>query len=303
MVMRLDSISMRARFRRTLCTRARVLLPVASRTCRDSVRCDMASSSASACTLGGLGRAASMRATSRAISALPLASMAGTTNGACAWRPSISSTRPTASASATPKRVRSRCSIRSVCAKAAPAVVIGPSAHTMRSASTVHAGSHCCSVGASHQDVVTQRPGSTPAACSRNTAEHDAATCPPAATCAARARAARRASSCARRVAITPAWSRPTPGTIHVLPSGRGRFGKPAASTCMPLPSCTLGASADRTRQVGRGAFTRGASVDAACRMSSVAATLVAYAPESTRMVKSAMTKVARKMSKSTLPV
>ena len=37
-----------------------------------------------------------------------------------------------------------------------------------------------------------------------------------------------------------------------------------------------LGASAESTRQVGRGAFTRGASVDAACRMSSVAATLVA---------------------------
>ncbi|MCY1169186.1 hypothetical protein D9M73_92050 [compost metagenome] len=217
-----------------------------------------------------------MRLTRRATSSFPLDSMAGTTKGACACRPSISRMRPTASARATPNWTRSRCSIKSVCAKAAPAVLNGPSAQTMRSASTMQSGSTRCNSAASHQDVVTLRPGSRPAACSKKTAEQDAATRPPRAACVATARTNRCASALAKPWMIAPGLSRPRPGIIHVPASGPCRLGRALVSTCMPELSGTEPPDADNTRQVGRASFRRGASADAACRTSSVAATLLA---------------------------
>jgi hypothetical protein len=81
-----------------------------------------------------------------------------------------------------------------------------------------------------------------------------------------------------------PALSRPSPGMIQVAASARCRWARRLVSMHMPLLSGTEPPDGDTTRQLGRASFMRGASEDAACSTSSVAATLVAKAPGSTRM-------------------
>jgi hypothetical protein len=70
-----------------------------------------------------------------------------------------------------------------------------------------------------------------------------------------------------------------------------------------PLLSVTGPPFGEKTRHVGCGSFKRGAIAAAAWSMSWVIATLAAYAPGRTRMVKSRMATFALKMSNQTLAV
>jgi len=148
-----------------------------------------------------------------------------------------------------------------------------------------------CSSGASHHEVVTRRSCNKPAAWSRNTDEHDAATAPPRKPWRLTASIARAASTLARRCAKAAGRSTPRPGMIQVEASARERTGSATASARRPPLSGTPLPLGDITRHVGRGIFARGASAAAAFRMSSVTATPVAQAPGRTRTVKSCMTK------------
>ncbi|MNJ55864.1 hypothetical protein D3C77_513830 [compost metagenome] len=169
---------------------------MALRVWRAKVRSEKPNAAAKSLTLVVAGKDASMCSVSCAINALPCAIIAGTMNGDCSCRPSISRARPTASVNVPEKRLRSRCSIRSIWPSAAPAVIKGESSITMRSGFTLH-------VGASHHEVVTRRSSSRPAACSTKTAEHDAATSPPASTWARTRGSSQAMSGCSRRCSIS----------------------------------------------------------------------------------------------------